>query len=225
MRTIIIFTLAKSGAISDVRVVDSSSSDIFDKTAVAALKNFQATRLPELCSDEPKEIIFKFESEEGLPPSIKLPFEPITTVSPDKDFGLYMAALQRRIRKQWKPPETRVNRKTVVSFVADREGYISDVRVVTPSGDARYDECGIQAIKNIGQFNSLPVGFKESSITIQFTFELEFPKNAALSPSSPPSQKLEWIFSNPQKRKKKRAVQSSKSQEPMKPQRGSLESF
>jgi TonB family protein len=86
------------------------------------------------------------------------------------DFGLYMAELQRRIRRAWFPSKEYESQRVIVVFKISRNGELSGLRLQKPSGKVEADRAALQAVENAAPFAHLPKGADES-VDIQFTFD------------------------------------------------------
>lgn len=90
----------------------------------------------------------------------------------DVDFGPYMAALKRRVRRNWFAPETGNSRRTVLEFSLDRRGRLQEVRVARSSGSPNSDQSAIEAVRAAAPFGTLPPSYKGERIDIRFTFDV-----------------------------------------------------
>ena len=90
----------------------------------------------------------------------------------DVDFGPYMAELQRRVKRNWIPPEQGNSRRSVLRFSISRNGEISNLRVGKSSGNPDSDAAAMDAVRRAAPFRTLPAGYKGRTIDIQFTFDI-----------------------------------------------------
>ena len=90
----------------------------------------------------------------------------------DVDFGPYMAELQRRVKRNWIPPEQGNSRRSVLRFSISRNGEISNLRVGKSSGNPDSDAAAMDAVRRATPFRTLPTGYKGRTIDIQFTFDI-----------------------------------------------------
>lgn len=88
----------------------------------------------------------------------------------DIDFGLYMAHLQRSIKRNWHPSKSKSSKKIAVFFSVSRDGTISNLKILKSSGDAVEDQAGLDAVKTFGKADPLPAG-APPSVDIQFSFD------------------------------------------------------
>lgn len=90
----------------------------------------------------------------------------------DVDFGPYMAELQRRVKRNWIPPEQGNSRRSVLRFSISRNGEISNLKVGKTSGNPDSDAAAMDAVRRAAPFKTLPAGYKGRTIDIQFTFDI-----------------------------------------------------
>jgi TonB family protein len=83
---------------------------------------------------------------------------------------LYMADLQRRIKRAWFPPPNTQSRRVTVLFKIHSNGELSNLRVDKSSGLALYDNAALKAVENAAPFRPLPPHADEN-VDIQFTFD------------------------------------------------------
>lgn len=88
------------------------------------------------------------------------------------DFQPYMRALQRQIRKHWRPPTSESYSKNVVMFKIGRTGnLISPATIKESSGSEEHKAAALRAIQESSPFAPLPKRFCDEDVTSQFTFE------------------------------------------------------
>ncbi|MBY0547640.1 MAG: TonB family protein [Candidatus Obscuribacterales bacterium] len=88
----------------------------------------------------------------------------------DADFGPYMGALQRRIKKGWFPPKGSETKRVIVVFQLDQSGTLVKLALDKTSGDKVSDEAALEAVRNGSPFDVLPTG-SPKYVDIQFTFD------------------------------------------------------
>jgi TonB family protein len=107
---------------------------------------------------------------------------PPPAVSADIDFNPYMAALQRKIKRNWFPPRGAESRRVVVNFKIAPDGTADSAGVLTSSGLDEADNAALNAVANSAPFAPLPRGVAEP-VDIQFTFDYNvFNQDSALTP-------------------------------------------
>ena len=88
----------------------------------------------------------------------------------DIEFGPYMSALQRKIKMAWKPPRGSESNRIVVMFTINKNGYIQNIQLVTPSRLSDANAAALDAVKRAAPFDPLPAG-SPPSVDIEFTFD------------------------------------------------------
>ena len=92
----------------------------------------------------------------------------------EPNFGPYLAELQRRIRRNWTPPEDRLSKTVVVVFSVGRDGRLLNLRVSRSSGDAVADQSARAAVERSAPFRPLPPEFRGNNISVEFTFDYKY---------------------------------------------------
>jgi TonB family protein len=95
---------------------------------------------------------------------------PSTASIPDVAFGPYMARIQEMIKQRWRPPRGSESKRIVVHFVINRDGSLSNLRLMQTNGDTLANEAALSAVRNAAAFPPLPAG-SAPSIDIEFTFD------------------------------------------------------
>ncbi len=90
----------------------------------------------------------------------------------DVDFGPYMAELQRRVKRNWIPPDAGNSQRSVLRFSISRAGEVCNLRVGKTSGKPDSDAAAMDAVRRAAPFRTLPAGYKGRNIDIQFTFDI-----------------------------------------------------
>lgn len=90
---------------------------------------------------------------------------------PEPDYGAYMAELQRRIKRNWRPPTAQEDKRVVVLFKIGRDGHLISTSIVTSSGFSEADGAALAAVKLSAPFRPLPAGHKDNDLAVQFTFD------------------------------------------------------
>ncbi len=89
------------------------------------------------------------------------------------DISPYLNQLQEQIRRQWIPEATQTSRRTVLHFIINRSGQMSNLEIAQPSGFEVTDEAALNAVKRAAPFGALPANYKHNVINIQFTFNID----------------------------------------------------
>ena len=98
-------------------------------------------------------------------------FTPIFGNKTQKTWGDYMVQVERKIKKNWKPPQFPKSTKIVVYFVIGRNGELLDLRIKEKSYSEKLDESAREAVIISAPFASLPIEYKGSSVPIEFSFD------------------------------------------------------
>lgn len=88
----------------------------------------------------------------------------------DPLWGPYMATVNRQVDQQWQRLNMSVTRRAKVRFRIDRQGQLSNVELLQPSGDPLADQAAIQAIWDAAPFAPLPQSAPEEILIVNFTF-------------------------------------------------------
>jgi TonB family protein len=95
---------------------------------------------------------------------------PSTASIPDVAFGPYMARIQEMIKQRWRPPRGSESKRILVHFAINRDGSLSNLRLMQTNGDTLANEAALNAVRNAAAFPPLPAG-SAPSIDIEFTFD------------------------------------------------------
>lgn len=90
---------------------------------------------------------------------------------PDPDYGAYMAELQRRIKRNWRPPKAQEDKRVVVLFRIARDGRLLSLDIKTSSGYSEADAAAKAAVRLSSPFRPLPAGHREADLPVEFTFD------------------------------------------------------
>ncbi len=90
---------------------------------------------------------------------------------PDPDYGSYMAELQRRIKRNWRPPRAQEDKRVVVLFRIARDGRLLSLDIKVSSGYVEADAAAKAAVRLSSPFRPLPPGHREADLPVEFTFD------------------------------------------------------
>ncbi len=90
---------------------------------------------------------------------------------PDPDYGSYMAELQRRIKRNWRPPRAQEDKRVVALFRIARDGRLLSLSIKVSSGYVEADAAAKAAVRLSSPFRPLPPGHREKDLPIEFTFD------------------------------------------------------
>jgi protein TonB len=92
-------------------------------------------------------------------------------------FGAYAALLRDRVARQWRTDQVDARLRTlppaIVTFEIQRNGQVSNIRVVQSSGNRALDYSAERAVLQASPFEPLPAAYGGSSATIEFWFQLQ----------------------------------------------------
>ncbi|MBU6364648.1 MAG: TonB C-terminal domain-containing protein [Gemmatimonadetes bacterium] len=89
-------------------------------------------------------------------------------------FPGYLANIVRQLARNWSPRRTSAVLVAEVRFLIHRDGSVSDIEVVRPSGDRLYDLDAAGAVESVGAargFGRLPAGWQDDVLVVYFTFD------------------------------------------------------
>jgi TonB family protein len=89
----------------------------------------------------------------------------------EPDFGPYLAELQRRIRRNWIPPEDREDKTVILLFTIAKDGRLLNIQTKRSSGYGNADQAAKAAVERSAPFRPLPSEYRSGSINVEFTFD------------------------------------------------------
>jgi TonB family protein len=98
-------------------------------------------------------------------------FQKIKNAEPD--FGPYIGVLQRRLRRNWKPPHFKREQQIKVIFRIRKDGELSTLTIQQSSGSAESDAAALAAVRASTPFPALPSNYRGKDVPVQFTFDYE----------------------------------------------------
>lgn len=93
------------------------------------------------------------------------------TIPKGVDFEPYMNELQRQIKSNWKPPYGTKTKRAVLLFKIAKDGKLLSCDIENSSGNQKFDNAAINAVKRTAPFRPLPNEYNENSVDINFTFD------------------------------------------------------
>lgn len=114
----------------------------------------------------------------GVPPPLVRPgaelseaSAPSSKLEPTVDLSGYLADCESKILSKWSQFNKLSNTAFAprVALKVDRNGKISDIRLVATSGSAVVDQAALKAVERVASFKSLPDGAKDTE-TLEFSF-------------------------------------------------------
>jgi outer membrane biosynthesis protein TonB len=107
----------------------------------------------------------------GNPPPNAYPNQaPSLAAQAELNMGPYMAALQRKIKRAWKPPRGTESNRIVANFKVRRDGSITDLKLIVQCSYPEANLAALEAISNAAPFDILPAGSVDP-VDIEFTFD------------------------------------------------------
>lgn len=86
-------------------------------------------------------------------------------------YTLYVEGMQRKIGTFWiGRPQVAPGVAAVVAFRIDRDGTISEAKIITSSGNSTFDRAALSAVRSSSPLNSLPFGYSGTYLGVQLTF-------------------------------------------------------
>lgn len=95
---------------------------------------------------------------------------PSLAAQADVNFGPYMSALQRKIKRAWRPPRGSESNRIVVTFVVRKDGHLADLQITVSSPDPEANAAALKAVSMASPFDPLPPGAGDN-VDIEFTFD------------------------------------------------------
>lgn len=86
-------------------------------------------------------------------------------------YPLYVEAMQRKIGTFWiGRPQVGAGVAAVVAFRIDRDGSLSESKIITSSGNSTFDRAALSAVRSSSPLNPLPFGYNGTYLGVQLTF-------------------------------------------------------
>ncbi|MDR0305183.1 MAG: TonB family protein [Chitinispirillales bacterium] len=126
--------------------------------------------------DTPKPGAASKPAEEDISDLESLFAEPTTSssvslqISEPFEYQWYLDQLQSKIKNRWKPAANEKG-EVIVQFVISRNGSMSGLKLISPSGRGLLDRQAMQAVEMSAPFASLPSGFSGQSLTVNLTLK------------------------------------------------------
>jgi outer membrane biosynthesis protein TonB len=95
---------------------------------------------------------------------------PSLAAQAELNMGPYMAALQRKIKRAWKPPRGTESNRIVANFKVRRDGTIIDLKLIVQCSYPEANQAALEAIANAAPFDPLPASSVDP-VDIEFTFD------------------------------------------------------
>ena len=95
--------------------------------------------------------------------------EPVDSIK-FKDYQTYTVYIQKRIRRHWHLPAMSKSNRARAQFTVDRDGQVSNAKVIESSGNVEVDKAAVSAILDAAPLPKLPPT-KDKSVEVQFNFD------------------------------------------------------
>ena len=105
------------------------------------------------------------------------PQPPVVAPVKVPDLSAYMAKVQRKITRKWRPPLSDYSTKVVVNYIIKKNGDLGKYSVTESSGNSRMDVSATEALEKAAPFPPLPSGYNEDTLEVKFTFDYNVYKN------------------------------------------------
>lgn len=171
------FRVNNDGTISNLHLDKSSGDAAIDEAAMRAFssKSASLTKNPEL-RGKTVDVKFTFDYDvfskskslvhkPASQPTIKTP-----AYLNQYTYTEFLDSLALQIKRAWKPLESDIDSRAVLTFSVDQNGKLSAPQVYTSSGVATYDQAAINAVKHAGIVSAPPKSLG-NTVNVQFTFD------------------------------------------------------
>lgn len=105
------------------------------------------------------------------------PQPPVVAPVKVPDLSAYMAKVQRRITRKWRPPLSDYSTKVVVNYIIKKNGDLGKYSITESSGNSRMDVSATEALQKAAPFPPLPSGYNDDTLEVKFTFDYNVYKN------------------------------------------------
>ena len=95
-----------------------------------------------------------------------------SVLNKDPLYDPYAVDLQKRIKRAWFPPKGLEDKRVKVVFELNKDGRMTNLRILISSGLQLVDEAARQAVKNAAPFRPLPDG-APNKVSVEFTFDFK----------------------------------------------------
>lgn len=100
----------------------------------------------------------------------------------------YISELEQVVKVNWEKPTSEKpaliasDKTAVVKFDVQKDGSITNLMIVSPSGDDKLDTSVLSAVQSSAPFKPLPAEYLANYIEVQMTFESKLLKKQYISP-------------------------------------------
>lgn len=97
--------------------------------------------------------------------------QPSSNIQVQNAFSDYMQNVNKKLQKNWTPPDFLEEAHTRILFKINRDGEIYAANIIESSGDKIYDEAAITALKKSMPFGAFPANSTRDTLTINYSFD------------------------------------------------------
>ncbi|MDR3306511.1 MAG: TonB family protein [Endomicrobium sp.] len=134
-----------------------------DEPPKRELQKKETLKKKKIVSDEKSDIKVADDDDAIQPEDLKVDAEIFK-------FPQYARSIQKKIAEAWKHDKWN-NLRVEVFFRIHRDGLVSGVRIKKSSGNASFDENGVNTIIKAAPFDKLPDGFANNKLRFIFVFQ------------------------------------------------------
>ncbi|MCC7193953.1 MAG: TonB family protein [Gemmatimonadaceae bacterium] len=98
----------------------------------------------------------------------------VNTAGIEFPFPGYLRNIVRQIALQFDTPKGAATLRAEVAFLVHRDGSVTGIRLITPSGSYMFDQSALAAVEaagRTGRFGPLPEGFNDDVLPVIFSFD------------------------------------------------------
>lgn len=89
----------------------------------------------------------------------------------DFPYAIYLQAMNRKIGGVWARPQITPATPTVIFFRIERDGRISESKLISSSGNPTFDRAALSAVRSASPLNALPFNFSGTYLGVTLGFK------------------------------------------------------
>ncbi len=90
------------------------------------------------------------------------------------EMSSYFDEIRRRVKRNWNPQVASDERHTVLTFVIQPDGSITQLTIARSSGSELADREALAAVRQSAPFEALPASYPRNSLNIEFNFNIYY---------------------------------------------------
>ncbi|WP_036481785.1 TonB family protein [Myxosarcina sp. GI1] len=90
------------------------------------------------------------------------------------EMSSYFDEIRRRVKRNWNPQVASDERHTVLTFVIQPDGNITQLTIASSSGSELADREALAAVRQSAPFEALPASYPRNSLNIEFNFNIYY---------------------------------------------------